>query len=123
MLFSGRPDMGMPGAVCKATVHQFVNGALSLCYLRVMSREFWAIIGVGVMLGALMMTSHSNTNARLERIESTLYDMNTRLSRVEERVESIDYRLIRVEERVESIDHRLMRAEDRLFGVELDLAE
>ena len=33
-------------------------------------KEFWAIIGVGVALGALILTGHSNMHARFDSVDA-----------------------------------------------------
>lgn len=59
-----------------------------------MSREFWAIIGVGVSiatlivgLGALMVTAHAGINARLDAMQAELTDIGQRVAYIEGRLD------------------------------------
>ena len=60
-----------------------------------MSREFWAIIGVGVSistlivgLGALMVTAHAGINARLDAMQVELTDIGQRVAYIEGRLDN-----------------------------------
>ena len=63
-----------------------------------MSREFWAIIGVGISLGTLLVTmfglmlsqmsaQHGSINARLDAMEIELIDIGQRVAYIEGRLD------------------------------------
>ena len=46
-------------------------------------KEFWAIIGVGAALGALVVTGHGNIDSRFDSVDSQFDSIDRRLGRVE----------------------------------------
>ena len=88
-------------------------------------KEFWAIIGVGAALGALILTGHSNIGARFDSVDARFDSVDARFDSVDARFASIEIRLDRTDSRIDSIDtrldnidRRLGRVEGYLFGIE-----
>lgn len=55
-----------------------------------MSREFWAIIGTGVAIGALIVARHGGIYSRLDSIDARLVRVETELSNLGERVSYLE---------------------------------
>ena len=55
-----------------------------------MSREFWAIIGTGVALGALIVAQHGGIYSRLDSIDARLVRVETELSNLGQRVTYVE---------------------------------
>ena len=124
-VFARIQDMFFNGCVVASTV-------LSRARRPSVGKEFWAIIGVGAALGALILTGHSNIDSRFDSVEGQfdrvymqfdrVYEqfdrVDARFASIETRLDRTDSRIDSIDTRLGNIDRRLGRVEGYLFGIE-----
>ena len=87
-----------------------------------LSKEFWAIISVGIGLGTFMAISLGSIDARFDSVDARLDSIethfNTRLDSMETnfnaRFDTIESRLTAMESRMHDLNTRVGRIEGRL---------